>query len=136
MDARVREGMPYEPPSGDYSHRRFRLGEVRAWLDERAAGAQEVNDTGSGGVEQLATALAEASSAAHGNDQSQLADALRVLANAAEPTRRRARPNCRFREFQTETPGWSRRQPTRGSRRLIARARHMTSPGHPLLSGA
>jgi len=86
VDARVREGMPCEPPSEDYPHRRFRLGEVKLWLEQRAAGrlVQEGEDAAGAGVEQLASALGEAASAAHDRDQPQLADALRAVANAAE----------------------------------------------------
>ena len=86
VDARVREGMPYEPPSGDYRHRRFRVGEVEAWLDQRAAAqpADESNDAAGAGVEQLADVLDGAARAAHDGDPSQLAGALRALANAAE----------------------------------------------------
>ena len=78
--------MPYEPPSGDYRHRRFRVREVEAWLNQRAAAqpADESNDVPGAGVEQLASALGEAASAAHDGDQSQLADALRAVADAAE----------------------------------------------------
>ena len=78
--------MPYEPPSGDYRHRRFRVGGVNAWLEERAAGrlAEEGEGAADPGVEQLASALAEAASAADGGNQSKLADALRAVANAAE----------------------------------------------------
>ena len=86
VDARVREGMPYEPPSGVFRHRRFRVGEVRAWLDERAdaQSAQENEGAEGADAEQLATALSEAASAANHGDQSQLADALRAVAKAAE----------------------------------------------------
>src|SRR4051794_5944261 len=35
LDARVRDGMPYEPPSRGYPYRRFRLREVKEWLEER-----------------------------------------------------------------------------------------------------
>ena len=85
VDARVREGMPYEPPSWAYRHRRFRVGEVRAWLDERpdAQSAQENEDAEAADAEQLATALSEAARAANHGDQSQLADALRAVAKAA-----------------------------------------------------
>ena len=48
--------MPYEPPSGEYPHRRFRVREVEAWLGQRAAAepANESNQAVDPGVEQLA----------------------------------------------------------------------------------
>jgi len=86
VDARVREGMPYEPPSGAYAHRRFRLGEVNAWLEQRASlqPRRDGDDAERGDVAQLASALAHATSAAHAGDQSKLTNALRMVANAAE----------------------------------------------------
>ena len=85
VDARVRDGMPNEPPSADNPHRRFRLAEVNAWLEQRAASQppRKGDDAERGDMAQLANALAEATSVAHAGDQAQLADALRMVANAA-----------------------------------------------------
>jgi excisionase family DNA binding protein len=86
VDDRVREGMPFEPPNGDYPHRRFRLPEVNLWLEQHAASqrAPDGDDPERADVAQLASALADATSAALDGDQSQLTDALRMVANTAE----------------------------------------------------
>jgi hypothetical protein len=86
VDARVRDGMPNEPPSADNPHRRFRLAEVTAWLEQRAASPppRKGDHAERGDMAQLANALADATSAAHAGDQAQLGDALRTVANAAE----------------------------------------------------
>ena len=86
VDARVRDGMPNQPPSADNPHRRFRLAEVNAWLEQRAASQppRKGDDAERGDMAQLASAFADATSAAHAGDQAQLADALRMVANAAE----------------------------------------------------
>ena len=86
VDAQVRDGMPYEQPSGGHTHRRFRLSEVKAWLEQR--GAEQLTHEGkiadAVDLEQFANALTEAASAAHDGDKSRLADALRAVSNVAE----------------------------------------------------
>ena len=86
VDARVRHGMPYEPPSRDYPHRRFRLGQVRAWLEQRAATQRTHQGKVTEGADskQLASALTEATSAAQDGDKAKLADALHAVSKAAE----------------------------------------------------
>ena len=77
--------MPYEPPDRYHRRRGFRLAEVNAWLEQRAASrpARQGVDAEGADVAQLASALAGATSAADAGDHSQLTDALRMLANAA-----------------------------------------------------
>lgn len=86
VDAQVRDGMPYEQPSGGHTHRRFRLSEVKAWLEQRGSAqlTHEGKVADAVDMEQLANALTEAAGAAQDEDESKLADALRAVSNAAE----------------------------------------------------
>ena len=86
VDAQVRDGMPCEQPGGGHTHRRFRLSEVKAWLEQRGS-AQLTHEGKVAAVvdmQQLANALTEAAGAAQDEDESKLADALRAVSKAAE----------------------------------------------------
>jgi predicted DNA-binding transcriptional regulator AlpA len=86
VDAQVRDGMPYEQPSGGHTHRRFRLSEVKAWLEQRGE-AQLIPEgkvADAMDLEEFANVLTEAATASQDRDTSKLADALRAVSNAAE----------------------------------------------------
>jgi hypothetical protein len=85
VDARVREGMPSEPPTEGFPHRRFQIDQVDAWLEERGAtrAAVAVDDAELPDLQDLADALARASAAVRAENLSAIAGALRALAAAA-----------------------------------------------------
>jgi len=86
VDARVAEGMPSEPPTDDFPHRRFRLPAVEDWLHGRTAAQPADRSTASeaADVDRFARALSGAVSAGSAGDLLELASALRAVAGAAE----------------------------------------------------
>ena len=92
VNARVRDGMPFEPPAEGVRHPRFRLADVAVWLAHRdnpdprdgPDPAETVDQVQAAELQDLERALTTAAEDAHDEDLSALADSLRAVARAAE----------------------------------------------------